>query len=116
MSSVLSTSTMKSPPLVVWVCGSFSGGEVSNAVWIGPGAAALRLARGAATCAEAATGVTAAAPAKVAPLRNLRRSGSGNGRRFDMTLLGQLDFPTGMYLRWEWAILGSLSYPVKAGR
>jgi len=33
-----------------------------------------------------------------------------------MTLLGQLDFPPGMYLRWEWAILGSLSYPVKAGR
>src|SRR6266851_2357717 len=42
MSSVLSTSTMKSPPLVVWVCGSFWGGEVSRAVWIGPGATALR--------------------------------------------------------------------------
>src|ERR1700726_4180658 len=72
MSSVLNTSTMKSPPLVVWVCGSFSGGEVSSAVWIGPGAAALRFARGAAS---------------VAPFRNVRRSGSGDGRRFDMAFL-----------------------------
>src|SRR6266478_2371916 len=99
MSSVLSTSTMKSPPLVVWVCGSFSGEEVSSAAWIGPGATALSCARGAAPWAAAATGgvTAAAAPASVTPLRNLRRSGSGNGRRFDMVFLQKVRFTPGLF-------------------
>src|SRR5262245_39321554 len=92
MSSVLSTSTMKSPPPVVWVTGSLSGAAVSSAVWIGPGGSALTLARDAASGAApwglaAAGGTAAAAPARVAPLRNLRRSGSGSGRRLDMGFL-----------------------------
>ena len=51
MSSVFITSTMKSPPLELWVTGSFTGGVVSTAICRGPGGSALRLARGAATCA-----------------------------------------------------------------
>ena len=42
MSSVLNTSTMKSPPLEVCVTGSFGGGCVSRAAISGPGTAALR--------------------------------------------------------------------------
>jgi hypothetical protein len=47
-------SRMKSPPLVVCVTGTLSGGDVSKTVWIGPGAAALNSSRGSATCAVAA--------------------------------------------------------------
>src|SRR5471030_2043561 len=79
MSSVLSTSTMKSPPLVLCVTGSVDGGMVSAAASRGPGAAALLLTLGGSTlCVLAATGVArAAAPAIVAPLRKLRRPASG---------------------------------------
>src|SRR5271165_1667576 len=80
---------MKSPPLEVWLTGSFVGGSVSTAICIGPGTAALRFALlrfalGAATWAPAATGVSAAAPTRPAPLRKLRRLESGKLRRFDM--------------------------------
>src|SRR5215470_3337989 len=86
MSSVLKTSTMKSPPLLVCVTGSLEGGMVSAAASFGPGAAALAL-RG--VLGEigvlAATGVvSAAAPASVAPLRKLRRPESGALLRFGM--------------------------------
>src|SRR6266498_3933605 len=47
MSSVLSTSTMKSPPLELWFTGSLSGALVSTAICRGPGGSALRSARGA---------------------------------------------------------------------
>src|ERR1700730_10731196 len=87
MSSVLSTSTMKSPPDEVCVTGSFAGASVSTAICLGPGTAALRLGRGAATCALAATGVSAAAPTRLAPLRKLRRATSGEFRRFGMGAL-----------------------------
>src|SRR5262245_11097435 len=79
---------MKSPPLVVWLTGSFDGGWVSSAIWRAPGAAALGLPCGAAgTALAAAVGVNAAAPAKVAPLRKLRRPIAGeSSRRFDSLL------------------------------
>src|ERR1700741_834653 len=80
MSSVLSTSTMKSPPLELWLTGSAGGGIASAAAGFGPGTAAL--ARG--SCGGDATGlaaagavVSAAAPARVAPLRKFRRPLSG---------------------------------------
>src|SRR5215475_6215863 len=81
MSSVLNTSTMKSPPLVVCVTGSFMGGIVSAAASRGPGEAAL--ARGAAAegaLAARAGAVRAAAPAIVAPFKKLRRPESGELR------------------------------------
>src|SRR5262249_45806555 len=81
MSSVLNTSTMKSPPLVVCVTGSFTGGWVSTAICRGPGTAALRLLPGAAGSASAAAGVSAAALASVAPLRKLRRPMAGEFAR-----------------------------------
>src|SRR5882762_1105708 len=71
--SVLSTSAMKSPPLLVWFEGSISGASVSAAVFGG----AKRLAsRAAGACAAAAiTGEAsdAAAAATGALFRNLRR-------------------------------------------
>src|SRR5215469_9149160 len=84
MSSVLNTSTMKSPPLVVWLTGSFDGGIVSAAASLGPGAAAFLLPLGGSdACVLAATGgARAAAPATVAPLRKLRRPASGALLRF----------------------------------
>src|ERR1039458_6972757 len=92
MSSVLNTSTMKSPPLVDWETGSFDGGIVSAAASFGPGAATL--ARGCGTPeigVLAATGVArAAAPAIVAPLRKLRRPASGELLRFDMVSSRQI--------------------------
>ena len=121
MSNVLNTSTMKSPPLEVWLTGSRSGGRVSTAIWIGPGAAAFMAARGALTgtltWASAAAGVSAAALARVAPLRNLRRSGSGNGRRFDMYFLpnGRLRTRIDSRNSSSNAILASWQFRVKAG-
>src|SRR5665811_2450353 len=86
MSSVLNTSTMKSPPLVVCEMGSFDGGIVSAAANLGPGTAAFVLPLdGSDICVLATTGVVrAAAPASVAPLRKLRRPASGELLRFDM--------------------------------
>src|ERR1700693_3277787 len=86
MSSVLNTSTMKSPPLVVCEMGSFDGGIVSAAANLGPGTAAFVLfLDGSDICVLAATGVVrAATPASVAPLRKLRRPASGELLRFDM--------------------------------
>src|SRR5450759_3685289 len=86
MSSVLNTSTMKSPPLVVCEMGSFDGGIVSAAANLGPGTAAFVLAlAGSDICVLAETGVArVAAPASVAPLRKLRRPVSGELLRFDM--------------------------------
>src|SRR5215831_15590064 len=94
MSSAFITSTMKSPPLVLCVTGSFSGALVSTAIWRGPGGSALRLARGAATCARDATGAASvAAPAMPAPLRKLRRlASSDDERRLDIEFL-PLDDP-----------------------
>src|SRR5262249_37963978 len=78
MSSVLKTSTMKSPPLVVCVAGSLFGGCVSAAICRGPGSAALSLGCGGAGIAFAAVGAaSAAALARLAPLRKLRRATSG---------------------------------------
>src|SRR5450755_892163 len=86
MSSVLNTSTMKPPPLVVCEMGSFDGGVVSAAASLGPGTAAFVLSLdGSNICVLAATGVArAAAPASVAPLRKLRRPASGELLCFDM--------------------------------
>src|SRR5450759_413609 len=86
MSSVLNTSTMKSPPLVVCEMGSFDGGIVSAAANLGPVTSAFVLPLdGSDICVLAATGVVrAAAPASVAPLRKLRRPASGELLRFDM--------------------------------
>src|SRR5580698_190847 len=92
MSSDLSTSTMKSPPLLDWLTGSGSaGGIVSAAAIFGPGTAALRPSfDGSETGLSdagmfAETGVVrAAAPANVAPLRKLRRPLSAEGLRFEM--------------------------------
>src|SRR5262249_21584870 len=74
MSSDFMTSTMKSPPLLVWLTGSFTGDMVSTAASWGPGGAALvgGLACGVATVAAAGV-VSAAAPASVADFRKLRR-------------------------------------------
>src|SRR5271165_6458208 len=83
-SSVRRTSTMKSPPLEVWLTGSLVGGSVSTAICFGPGTAALRFGLGAETCAVAAAGVSAAAPTRPAPLRKLRRSELGKLRRLDI--------------------------------
>src|SRR5262249_36051582 len=79
MSSVLKTSTMKSPPLELWFTGSAGGGIVSAAASFGPGGAALERCSGKPELAVlAATGaLSAAAPAMVAPLRKLRREASG---------------------------------------
>src|SRR5215472_8919018 len=78
MSSVLKTSTMKSPPLVVCVAGSLFGGCVSAAICSGPGSAALSLGCGGAGIAFAADGAaSAAALARLAPLRKSRRATSG---------------------------------------
>src|SRR6266571_3453191 len=78
MSRVLSTSTMKSPPLVVCVTGSLGGGIVS-ATRSGRGTARA-IGAGAAGCASASRGVRAAAPASVAPVRNPRRPTTGEWR------------------------------------
>src|SRR5262249_49719111 len=93
MSSAFITSTMKSPPLELCVTGSFSGALVSTAIWRGPGGSALRSARGAATCACAATGdARVAAPASPAPFRKLRRlASSDDERRLDMNFLPAAD-------------------------
>src|SRR5260370_41372615 len=104
MSSVLSTSTMKSPPLEVCVTGAFDGGSVSAAICLGPGAAALRLGRGAATCALAATGVSAAAPTRLAPLRKLRRATSGEFRRFGMGALRAVASDSGVASAQNWFV------------
>src|SRR5207302_6061693 len=104
MSSVLSTSTMKSPPLEVCVAGSFDGARVSAAICLGPGTAALRLGRGAATCALAATGVSAAAPTRLAPLRKLRRATSGEFRRFGMGVLRAVASNAGLASAQIWFI------------
>src|SRR5262245_18396114 len=91
MSSVLKTSTMKSPPLVVWLTGSLTGGWVSSAIWRDAGAADL-FGFGAAGSASAVVGAAiAAALASVAPLRKLRRAMSDEWflelpARFDMSL------------------------------
>src|SRR5260370_20235641 len=79
MSSVLKTSTMKSPPLLVCDTGSFDGGMVSAAASFGPGTAALlrRCSMGEIGTLAAAGAASAAAPASVAPLRKLRRPESG---------------------------------------
>src|ERR1051326_7309368 len=71
---------MNSPPLEDWFTGSVPGGKVSAALSFGPGAAALRSARGGAGCAGAVVGASAAAPVSAAPLRNLRRSVRGRSR------------------------------------
>src|ERR1700676_2958273 len=104
MSSVLSTSTMKSPPLEVCVTGSFEGASVSAATSLGPGAAALRSGRGAATCALAAEGASAAAPTKLAPLRKLRRATSGEFRRFGMGALRAVASYSGMGSAQIWFV------------
>ena len=79
MPSELSTSVMKSPPLVDWFTGSLAGGMVSAATWRGPGSAAFSFSAGTAGIALAATGAVtaAAAPTRPAPLRKLRRLASG---------------------------------------
>src|SRR5262245_32025026 len=86
MSSVLNTSTMKSPPLDVCVTGSLDGGMVSTAASRGPGAAALRFARvvAASSGLAFAGAASAAAPTTVAPFRKMRRLESNPRRRFDM--------------------------------
>src|SRR5262249_46305763 len=63
ISSVLKTSTMKSPPLVVCVAGSLFGGCVSAAICSGPGSAALSLRCGGAGIAFAAGGAAGAGAA-----------------------------------------------------
>src|SRR5580693_7654243 len=66
---------MKSPPLLVCVAGSDEGGRVSATRF---GVAGLAGGRGAAGAARAATGgVSAAAPARVAPARKRRRRKDG---------------------------------------
>src|SRR5690242_10463783 len=81
MSSVLNTSTMKSPPLVVCSTGSLIGGIVSAAARRGPGGTALGRAAAANGAVVARAGVArAAAPAIVAPFRKLRRPVSGELR------------------------------------
>ncbi len=81
MPSELSTSVMKSPPLVDWFTGSLAGGMVSAATCRGPGSAAFSFSAGTAGIALAATGgvtaAAAAAPTRPAPLRKLRRLASG---------------------------------------
>src|SRR5262245_27055812 len=72
---------MKSPPLEDCVTDSLVGGWVSTASCAGPGTAAFRLALGATACAFAAAGVSAAAPARPAPLRKLRRARVGESLR-----------------------------------
>src|SRR5262249_30645128 len=81
MSSDRKTSTMKSPPLDDCVTDSLVGGWVSTATWMGPGTAAFRSPLGAAACAFAAAGVSAAAPTRLAPLRKLRRPRAGESLR-----------------------------------
>ena len=80
MPSELSTSVMKSPPLVDWFTGSLAGGMVSAATWRGPGSAAFNCSAGTAGIALAAIGgvTAAAAPTRPAPLRKLRRLASGD--------------------------------------
>src|ERR1700754_452708 len=89
MSSVFITSTMKSPPLDDCDTVSLVGGWASAAVSSGPGTAAFNLALGAAPCAWAAAGVSAAAPTRPAPLRKLRRPRVGESlRRESLRFLG----------------------------
>src|SRR5580658_10943078 len=78
-SSVLSTSTMKSPPLELWMTGSCTGGLVPAAV---SGAGALAGAAGeaggaGADAAATAVDARAAAPVRLMLLRKRRRSDSG---------------------------------------
>jgi transmembrane protein TMEM174 (potassium channel) len=86
MSRVFNTSTMKSPPLLLWLTRSANGGMVSAAASLGPGTAALARSTDRPDAGTlAATGVvSAAAPASVAPLRKLRRPVLGEVLRFDM--------------------------------
>src|SRR5271169_5749862 len=95
---------MKSPPADVCVTGSRTGGSVSAAICLGPGTAALRLGRGAATCAVAAAGVSAAAPTRLAPLRKLRRATSGEFLRFGMGALRAVASDSGMASAQIWFI------------
>src|SRR6266849_6317063 len=95
---------MKSPPAELCVTGSLTGGSVSAASCMGPGTAALRLGRGAATCALAAAGVSAAAPTRLAPLRKLRRATSGEFRRFGMGALQAAASDSGMASAQIWFV------------
>src|SRR5580704_12626607 len=81
-SSDFRTSTMKSPPLLVWVAGSEEGGSVSAIRFGATGLAGSRAAAGAARAAMG--GVSAAAPASVAPVRKLRRRRDGGRLSFDI--------------------------------
>src|SRR3984893_12562468 len=90
MSSVLNTSTMKSPPLEVWVAVSGVGGMVSAAASCGPGGSAFDRSAGMpaiGVLAAAGRVASAAAPASVAPFRKLRRAGSVDELRFGMIFL-----------------------------
>src|ERR1700742_151869 len=75
MFRVLSTSSMKSPPLLDCVTGSLTfGGGIVSATRLGSGTARRAWAPAVTGAAVAvATGVSAAAPASDAPLRKLRR-------------------------------------------
>jgi hypothetical protein len=76
-------SRMKSPPLVVCVTGSLSGGDVSKTVWIGPGAVALNSSGGGATCAVAAAdGAMAAELRKHRVFQEVAAIRSGQFRAF----------------------------------
>src|SRR6266581_4745275 len=73
MSSVLNTSTMKSPPLEVWVTGSAAGGCVSAARF-GCGTTRADSLDGDCCAPVGMAGAAkAAAPVSVTPVRNLRR-------------------------------------------
>src|SRR4051794_16493791 len=72
MSSVLNTSTMKSPPLDDCVAGSLTGACVSTAICRGPGPGAFNFFA-AGTVASAGATVIAAVPASAAPFKKLRR-------------------------------------------
>src|SRR3984893_15617064 len=106
MSSVLNTSTMKSPPLEVWVAVSGVGGMVSAAASCGPGGSAFDRSAGMpaiGVLAAAGRVASAAAPASVAPFRKLRRAGSVVELRF------WHDFPPGERCRRIFVGRGLLS-------
>src|SRR5437868_15381909 len=75
MFKVLSTSSMKSPPLFDCVSGSltFGGGKVS-ATRLGSGTGRRTCPGATGAAVAAAAGAKAAAPASDAPLRKLRRA------------------------------------------
>ena len=85
MLRVLNTSTMKSPPLELWLTVSGVGGMVSEAASCGPGGWAFDRSAGL-PAIEAVAGrvASAAAPASVAPFRKLRRTGSVDELRLGM--------------------------------